>query len=182
MDEVSLHDGYRAVHQKRENKVKIPNGAVEQTKSFFFRAMRLALSLESGWSGQTFSHQEGSLRFHGMLEVDEDSKSIVLVHARMSIFFRGERIWFMRCDGHCRKRDLPFLRRVLLDAYARKEFIGGRGQIHYERGLLAYGNRPFPGWFETFCGSEKVHRIPQKGSAVYQVTSLLTYSGGLVHE
>lgn len=143
--------------------------------------MRRALSSRSGWVGPTFFYQEGGFRFYGMLEVDNDSNSIVLVRSRVNITFRGTQIWFMRCNGYCRKRDLPFLRRVLLDAYARREFIGGRGQIHYERGLRAYGNRPSPGRFEAFCGSEKVHRVPQKGSAVYQVTSLLTYTGGLLH-
>ncbi|MFA5996218.1 MAG: hypothetical protein WC790_00630 [Candidatus Paceibacterota bacterium] len=169
------------MHQKRENKMEIPKEAVEQAKLFFFRAMRQALSSESGWSGQTFSHQEGGLRFSGMLKIVNDSNSTVLLHARMDISFRGTQIWSMHCDGRCRKRDLPFLRHVLLHSYARREFIGGRGQIHYERGLRAYGNRPFPGRFEAFCGSEKVHKVPSKGSAVYQVTSLLSYAGGLVH-
>lgn len=159
----------------------IPKEAVEQTKLFFLRAMRRALSSRSGWVGPTFFHQEGGLRFCGMLEIVEGAKSIVVVDARMNISFRGTQIWSMRCGGRCRKRDLPFLRRVLLDAYARREFIGGRGQIHYERGLRAYGNRPSPGRFEAFCGSEKVHKVPKKGSAVYQVTSLLSYAGGLVH-
>ena len=144
--------------------------------------MRRALSSEAGWSGQTFFHQEGGLRFYGMLEITEDSKSIVLVRAKMSISFRGAQIWSMHSDGRCRKRDLPFLRRVLLDAYARREFIGGRGQTHYERGKRAYQNRSSPGQFEAFCGSEKVHKVPPKGGAVYQVTSLLSYAGGLVHE
>ena len=160
----------------------IPVEAVEQTKMFFFRAMCRALSSTSGWSGQMFPHQEGSLRFEGTLETIDEPESEVFVVARAQISFKGVPIWFMRCDGRCRKRDLPFLRRVLLDAYTRREFVGGRGQVHCKRGKYAYQNRSFSGKFEAFCGSETVNIVPQKDSAVYWVTSLLTYAGGLVHE
>jgi hypothetical protein len=163
-----------------EKHMELSPEAVAQTKLFFFRAMRRALLFKEGWSESGFLHQEGSLRFEGWLERTDDSKSIVLVWSEVHISFRGIPIWSMRCDGYCRRRDLSLLRRVLLETYGRREFVGGRGQVHYERGSRAYGNRSFPGKFEAFCGSENIHIVPPKGGCVYWVTSLLRYAGGLV--
>lgn len=141
--------------------------------------MRRALSSWSGWSGSNFLHAEGSLRFEGTLETTIEPKSKVLVTIRTSVSFKGTQIWFMRCNGYCKKRDLSCLRHVLLDAYRKGEFVGGRGETDHEHGFWAYRNRLSSGRFEEFCGSEHVHRIPQKGRAIYPVTSLLTYRGGL---
>lgn len=162
-----------------EKHMELSPGAVAQTKLFFFRAMRRALSSPSGWLGETFFHQEGGLCFYGMLETSNDSKSVVPLRARMNISFRGTEIWSMKLLGTCRRRDLPFLRRVLFETYGRREFVGGRGPVHYERPRQAYENRTSLGRFEGFCGVEKVRRVPPRGSAISPITSLLTYSGGL---
>ena len=166
-----------------EKHMELSPEAVAQARRFFLGSMRRALSSVSGWSGspehKVFLHQEGSLHFEGQYWITRDSSSKVRLRSVVAISFRGTEIWSMKLLGTCRRRDLPFLRRVLFETYGRREFVGGRGPIHYQRFQRAYENRTSPGRFEGFCGVEKVRRVPLHGSAISLITSLLTYSGGL---
>ncbi len=168
-----------------EKHMELSPEAVAQARRFFFESMRRALSFESGWSGspkhKIFFHQEGSLQLEGQYWISSNNSApTVRLSGATIITFRGTKIWNMNLLGTCRRRDLPFLRHVLFETYRRREFVGGRGPAHYERRRQAYENRTSPGRFEGFCGIEKVRRVPPHGSAISSVTTLITYSGGLI--
>ncbi len=64
-------------------------------------------------------------------------------------------IWWMSYAGRYRKKDIPFLKKVLLVNIREKRFVGGRGPERYKEEFRSYSNNCL-GSFGDFRGIETI--------------------------
>lgn len=129
--------------------------------------------------------EEGDFRFrqvYGIFDAHHRTDlSRVALTDIVTIFYKGRETWMMTLNGHCRKEDLSFLQRALMEAYAYKgrgKFHGGRGLVHHtEDGYpIEYGNSAH-GAFHNFGGTEGIRPL---GKVISEYTGQTEYRGWLI--
>jgi hypothetical protein len=77
---------------------------------------------------------------------------------RFIVLYDGVPVWTMSCQGLYMENAIPFLRRALLKAYNRREFIGGRGPRVDTDGELVYENtvEEGPNSWKRFRGRDRI--------------------------
>lgn len=73
------------------------------------------------------------------------------------ISYEGVLVWMMQYFGEYNEVAIPCLKAALRDAYAAKEFIGGRGTNRFQYQGFTYCNNPVLMQFELFFGRETVY-------------------------
>ena len=75
---------------------------------------------------------------------------------RFIVLYDGVPVWTMSCQGLYMENAVPFLRRALLKAYNRREFIGGRGPRIDTDGELVYENTVEESSWRRFRGRDEI--------------------------
>lgn len=139
-----------------------------------------------GTSGfQRYEFEEGDFHFrqnHGIFNAHyRPDPSRVSLSDIIMISYKGKDAWMLTLNGHCRKEDLPFLQRALMEAYA----YNGRGKFHGGRGLVHHLEEGYPneyvnsahGAFHNFGGTEGIRPL---GKVVSEYTGQTEYRGWLI--
>lgn len=131
----------------------------EQLKDFFFEA---ALATYAG-DGEKIPSEEIAPGFEGYrfvrgnhVYVDKYAVNGSGSFGQTVIWLDDKPIWFMQYKGFCHdKRAITVVKQAMREAYAQRQFIGGRGIKTLRVDDLAYGNSG-NGSIERFNGSDWV--------------------------
>lgn len=133
---------------------------VREVQEFFFKAMLGGYAAGAkktplpGVPGfKLIPFREGNLTLFDSYTVNPESGKSA---GTTIIWYKDVPVWMMACGGFYEKEAVPFLKRALLHAYERKEFVGGRGPLVFKSDTLIYTNSPHLNTFERFGGRESV--------------------------
>jgi len=166
---------------------------IAATEAFFLKAMR-EHSWAAGVKGKKLAgavdvwlneFKEGGFHFKQMYRIFNahfrPDPSRVFLSDTINISFEEQDVWFMTLNGHCKKGDLSFLQRVLMEAYVYEgagNFHGGRGLLHHtEKEYLSRYDNSAHGSFRHFGGTEKIRPL---GKIVTEQTGFAEYGGWFI--
>jgi len=133
-----------------------------EIQKFFFKAM-----LE-GWAGDKNAVDDDMIDYK-VFTYEDKERGLVLSDRFLSIpncnnsagtttiWHEDRAVWWMQYHGWYDPKVIPFLKSVLVEAYKKEEFYGGRGlwPRHFED--LTYMNSPrFTSDFKRFSGEESI--------------------------
>lgn len=132
-----------------------------EIQSFFFRAM------VSGWASGGEKIKIAAMPLYKAMPFREGdfylldcycvNKKSLKSAGTTTIWYRDVPVWMMNYGGFYEESAIAFLKRALLRAYNKQEFVGGRGPAFYSENTgLNYANRPLLGDFAKFEGREAV--------------------------
>jgi len=133
---------------------------LKEAKRYFFLAML------AGWAGgakavpvpnkpgfKQTNYQDGD--FHVLDEYGKGRGSNKSV-GTTTIWYFNEPVWVMTYGGHYRKDEVPFLKNVLVAAYEKGRFYGGRGSYSENRDLAYINAEHQSSTFSDFKGCEMI--------------------------
>ncbi len=73
-----------------------------------------------------------------------------------TIWFKDQSVWIMQYSGEYTERAILVLKEALRETYERNVFVGGRGNVTFQKNRLLYDNKVTKNFFGDFEGQEVI--------------------------